>query len=68
MGLGVLYLGIKRPGREVDYSPSSSADVKNPWSCTLMVYTGTYVRFFPLGLKGKSKVHPRTSHEGPEEE
>jgi hypothetical protein len=26
--LGALTLGIKRPGREADHSPSSSADVK----------------------------------------
>jgi len=26
--LGALYLGVKRPRREVDHSPSSSAEVK----------------------------------------
>jgi hypothetical protein len=26
------FLGVKRPGREVDYSPSSSAEVMNEWS------------------------------------
>jgi hypothetical protein len=26
--LGALYLGVKRPGREADHSPPSSADVK----------------------------------------
>ena len=26
--------GVKRPGRDVDHSPSSSAKVKNEWSCT----------------------------------
>jgi len=25
--------GVKRPGREADYSPPSSAAVKNAWSC-----------------------------------
>ena len=28
------YREIKRPGREVDHSPPSSADVKNVWSST----------------------------------
>jgi hypothetical protein len=31
---GTLSLGIKRPGREADHSPPSSAEVKNAWSCT----------------------------------
>jgi hypothetical protein len=31
---GVLYLGVKRPVREADYSPPSSAEVKNAWSYT----------------------------------
>jgi hypothetical protein len=29
-----LSLGVKRPGREADHSPTSSAEVKNAWSCT----------------------------------
>jgi hypothetical protein len=29
-----LYLGVKWPGREVDHSPPSSAEVKNAWSYT----------------------------------
>jgi len=33
-GYQVLSLGVKRPGREADYSSSSSAEVKNAWSCT----------------------------------
>jgi hypothetical protein len=33
---GSLYLGVKRPGREVDRSPLSSAEVKNAW-----IYTST---------------------------
>ena len=37
----------------VKHSPSSSAKVKNEWSCT---------------TKGKGKVHPRTGHKGPEGE
>jgi len=31
---GVPTLGVKRPGREVDHSPPSSAEVKNEWSYT----------------------------------
>jgi hypothetical protein len=31
---GALSLGVKRPGREVGYSPLSSAEVKNTWSYT----------------------------------
>jgi hypothetical protein len=31
---GFLSLGVKRPGREADHSPPSSADVKNAWSYT----------------------------------
>jgi hypothetical protein len=32
--LGALSLGKKRPGREADHSPPSSAEVKNAWSYT----------------------------------
>jgi hypothetical protein len=28
---GALSLGVKRPGREVDYSPPTSAEVKKKW-------------------------------------
>jgi hypothetical protein len=31
---GALSLGVKRPGREANHSPPSSAEVKNAWSCT----------------------------------
>jgi hypothetical protein len=31
---GALSLHVKRPGREADYSPPSSAEVKNAWSYT----------------------------------
>jgi hypothetical protein len=31
---GALSLGVKRPGREVNHSPPSSAEVKNEWSYT----------------------------------
>jgi len=29
---GTLSLGLKWPGREADYQPPSSAEVKNAWS------------------------------------
>jgi hypothetical protein len=32
--LGALSLGVKRPGREADHLPPSSAEVKNAWSYT----------------------------------
>jgi hypothetical protein len=31
---GFLHVGVKRPGRETDHSPPSSAEVKNEWSYT----------------------------------
>jgi len=31
---GTLSLGVKRPGREGDHSPPSSAEIKNAWSYT----------------------------------
>jgi hypothetical protein len=40
---GALSLGVKRPGREADHSPPSSAEVKNAWS-----YTST----LPIRLHG----------------
>jgi hypothetical protein len=43
MGIGVLPRGIKRPRREVDHSPPSSAEVKNEWS-----YTSTPTNFIFL--------------------
>jgi hypothetical protein len=40
---GILSLGVKRPGREADHSPPSSAEVKNAWS---------YVSTLPIRLRG----------------
>jgi hypothetical protein len=31
---GALSIGVKRPGREADHSPPSSAEVKNAWNYT----------------------------------
>jgi hypothetical protein len=41
--LGSLSLRVKRPGREANHSPPSSAEVKNAWS-----YTSTS----PISLHG----------------
>ena len=30
--------GVKRPGRDVDHVPPSSAEVKNEWRCTLTAF------------------------------
>jgi hypothetical protein len=52
---GALSLGVKRPGRETDHSPPSSAEVKNAWLYTstpqyafmawCLVSTGTTLTF-----------------------
>jgi hypothetical protein len=34
IGTGALSLGVKRPGREADNSPPSTAEVKNAWRYT----------------------------------
>jgi hypothetical protein len=34
MDTGGSFPGVKRPGREADHSPPSSAEVKNTWSYT----------------------------------
>jgi hypothetical protein len=36
MGTGGSFPGVKRPGREVDHSPPTSADIKKMW-----IYTST---------------------------
>jgi hypothetical protein len=43
MGTRGSFPGVKRPGREADHSPPSSAEVKNIWS-----YTSTP----PISLNG----------------
>jgi len=47
-----LYLGVKRPGREADDSPPSSAVVKNVWS-----YTFTPQHTFMAWCSAKSRSH-----------
>jgi hypothetical protein len=39
---GALSLGVKRPGREADYSPPSNAEVKNTWSYTSTPTVGVH--------------------------
>jgi hypothetical protein len=39
--------GVKRPGLEADYSPQTSADVKNTW-----IYTSTPPYVFMVGWFG----------------
>jgi hypothetical protein len=34
MAKAAFFPGVKRPGREADHSPPSSAEVKNAWSYT----------------------------------
>jgi hypothetical protein len=49
---GALSLGVKRPGREADHSPSSSAEVKNAW-----IYTSTpqyaFVALYSVETQGQ---------------
>jgi len=42
MGTRSSYLGLKRPKREADHSPSSSAEVKNVWSYTSTPHTPSW--------------------------
>jgi hypothetical protein len=45
MGTGALSPGLKRPGREVDHSPPTSAEVKKMW-----IYTATPIRLHGVVL------------------
>jgi hypothetical protein len=55
---GALSLGVKRPKREADHSPPSSAEVKNAWSYTStppfrlhgVVFSQTAEKTLPLPL------------------
>jgi hypothetical protein len=48
---GALSLGVKRPGRETDHSPPSSAEVRNAWS-----YTSTHpIRLYGVVLSKKHR-------------
>jgi hypothetical protein len=48
-------VGIKRPGREADYLPPSSAEVKSAWS-----YTSTPQYVFMAALPPRKRA-PRTN-------
>jgi hypothetical protein len=56
---GALFLRVKRPGREADHSPPSSAEVKNAWSCTplpqyaFMAWCSEHRENFTLNLTSK---------------
>jgi hypothetical protein len=50
---GALTLEVKRPGREADHSPPSSAEVKNAW-----VYTTTPPYFFKAWCLVKHRGSP----------
>jgi len=46
---------VKRPRREADHSPSSSANVKNEWGYTLLLYVPSWLgqrKRFLLSLHG----------------
>jgi len=32
-GEGAFSAGVRRPGREADHSPPSSAEIRNAWNC-----------------------------------
>jgi hypothetical protein len=51
---GALSVGIKRPGREADHSPPSSADVKNAWSYTS---TPQYAFMAWCSVKTQGQLH-----------
>jgi hypothetical protein len=50
MGKEGSFPGIKRPGREADHSPQSSAEVNNTWS-----YTSTHQYVFMAWLFVKQR-------------
>jgi len=53
------FLGLKRPGRDVDYSPPSSAEVNNEWihtSALLVCLHGVYRETFTFNVKTQTKL------------
>jgi hypothetical protein len=42
MGTGAVYTGVKRPGREADYSPPSSAEVMNGGAMPPLPHTSSW--------------------------
>jgi hypothetical protein len=55
---GALSLGVKRPGREADHSPSSSAEAKNAWNFTP---TPQYVFMVWCSVKIRGTTLPQTA-------
>jgi hypothetical protein len=51
---GALFTGVKRPVREADYSPPSSAEVKNAWHCNS---TPPYVFMLWCLVKHRANLH-----------
>jgi hypothetical protein len=43
---GLIFLEVKRPGREADHPPPSSAEIKNAWTCTSTPHTIVTFRQF----------------------
>jgi hypothetical protein len=54
---GVLSPGVKRPGREADHSPPSSAEVKNAWSYTS---TPQYAFIAWCSVEAQGQLYPYT--------
>jgi hypothetical protein len=53
-----LFLGLKRPGRETDYWPPSSAEVKNAWSYTSTPPQYAFMLWFSVKSTGtKPCIH-----------
>jgi hypothetical protein len=50
MGMGALSSGVKRPGREADHSPQTTAEVKKIW-----IYTSTLPYAFTTLVKHRNK-------------
>jgi len=42
LGTGALSRGVRRPGRDADHSPPSSAKIKNAWNCTSTPNTSSW--------------------------
>jgi hypothetical protein len=52
MGTGDLSLGVKRPGREADHSPPSTAEVQNAWSYTSIHPIYIYIYIYISSWRG----------------
>jgi len=46
LGTGSFFRGVKRPRREADHPPPSSAEIKNAWTCTSTPHTIVTFRQF----------------------